>query len=90
MPAYTPPQQILFSPVTNFYKGKAIRQQLAAGETDIKIKKKELEQVDEKFDLAKKRVSLQEDAYKLNREKFENEVGKERASKAAFDLYEIT
>ncbi len=97
MPVYNPPDQILFSPVTNFYKGKAIRQQLAAGKIDLDLKKKKLKQADEKFDLEKKRVKLsekqvglQEEAYDLNREKFENEVGKDVASKASFDIYSIT
>jgi hypothetical protein len=38
MPAYNPPPQVLFSPVSNFYQGKAIRQQLAAGEQDQEFK----------------------------------------------------
>ena len=42
MPAYNPPDQILFSPVTNYYKGKAIRQQLEAGKVDLDLKKLEL------------------------------------------------
>ena len=38
MPTYRPPQQVLFSPVTSFYQGKAIRQQLKAGEQDAKLR----------------------------------------------------
>jgi hypothetical protein len=97
MPAYNPPPQVLFSPVTNYYQGKAIRQQLAAGEQDMAIKKKQMEQSDEKLDLERKRaelserqVKIQEESFDLNREKFENEVGKEAASRAAFDAYSIT
>ena len=38
MGAYNPPDQVLFSPVSNFYQGKAIRQQLATGEQDKEFK----------------------------------------------------
>lgn len=50
MPAYSPPEQILFSPVSNFYQGKAIRQQLAAGEQDKELKGLQI-------DLAKQEVA---------------------------------
>ncbi len=50
MPAYRPPQQILFSPVTNFYQGKAIRQQLAAGEQESELK-------DLQIDLTKQEIA---------------------------------
>jgi hypothetical protein len=38
MPAYNPPEQVLFSPVTNYYQGKAIRAQQKAAEQDAEIK----------------------------------------------------
>jgi hypothetical protein len=89
--------QVLFSPVSNYYQGKAIRQQLAAGELDMKTKEKNLELADKRISLEEERVKLSERQVKtseelldLNREKFENEVGKEAASKAAFDAYSIT
>ena len=47
------PQQVLAQPVTSYYKGKAIRQQLAQGE-------KELELMDEKHDFERRRVEVSE------------------------------
>ena len=35
--------QVLISPVSNFYQGKAIRQQLAAGEQDAELKGLQIE-----------------------------------------------
>lgn len=90
MAAYRPPEQLLFSPVSNFYKGKAIRAGLAADE-------RKLDQADERIELEKKRTDIserqakvQEDTLDLNRERFENDVGRDAASKAAFDAYSIT
>ena len=45
MPAYNPPPQVLFSPVTNYYQGKAIRQQLAAGEQDMELKQAQIDSI---------------------------------------------
>ena len=41
--------QVLFSPVTNYYQGKAIRQQLEEGELDIELKKQEVQELEELF-----------------------------------------
>ena len=70
MPAYRPPQQILFSPVSNFYKGKAIRQQLEAGEQDAELRDLQIEafkQEPSKDEEEKARLELEE--LRLNVEK---------------------
>ena len=66
MPAYTPPEQILISPVTSYYKGKAIRQQLAAAEQDAELKglqidlaKQEIKDAPSKREAAKRAALLQ-------------------------------
>jgi len=89
--------QVQFRPIQAYRQGKAIRQQLEEGEMDIALKKKTLEQADTKLDLEKKRVEiadkeskLREEQLDLSRDQFEAEVGKEVASKAAFDVYSIT
>jgi len=43
MPAYNPPPQVLFSPVTNHYQGKAIRAGLASQEQDAELKGLQIE-----------------------------------------------
>ena len=68
MPAYNPPPQVLFSPVSNFYQGKAIRQGLAAGEQDaelrglqIKATKQEIADAPSNREAAKQKALLQEE-----------------------------
>ena len=75
MGAYNPPDQVLFSPVSNFYQGKAIRQQLAAGEQDrefkdlqIKAAKTEMEQAPERWAMAKKEAESKQEAFDLSLE----------------------
>ena len=95
--------QVLVSPVTNYYKGKAIRQEQADKEQMSELRGLQIEGA--KRDLAdsgskeleKRRLALQEaqlafqnEQLDYGRTKFENEVGKEVASKAAFDVYSIT
>ena len=52
MPAYNPPPQVLFSPVSNFYQGKAIRQGLAAGEQDAELRDLQIEATQQEIDSA--------------------------------------
>ena len=89
--------QVLISPVSSYYQGKAIRQSLAEGEMDISLKKKTLEQADTKLDLEKKRVeqseeeiNLRKEAYAQARQQHEDEVGEKVAKKNAFDVWRIT
>ena len=72
MQAYTPPEQILISPVTSYYKGKAIRQQLAAAEQDAELKglqidlaKQEIKDAPSNRQMAKERAELERDNLKL-------------------------
>jgi hypothetical protein len=88
--------QVLISPVSNFYQGKAIRAGLREQELDIATKEKNLDLADKKMDLEKKRIAIAEnemklrnEQYDLNREKFEAEVGEEQAKKYAFHSYSI-
>ena len=57
MPAYNPPEQVLFSPVTNYYQGKAIRLQQ-------EMQQKELDSYDKKMELEERRVAAAEDQVK--------------------------
>ncbi len=89
--------QVLISPVSSYYEGKAKRASLAGAELDRERKQQEIDMAPDKLALEKERVALakqqvanQEVAYDLAREKFEMAVGKEFASKAAFDVYSIT
>ena len=43
MPAYNPPPQVLFSPVTNYYQGKAIRAGLEEQKVNTELKRKQSE-----------------------------------------------
>ena len=68
MAAYNPPQQILFSPVSNYYQGKAIRAGLAAQEQDAEFKdlqidlaEQELKDVPTKREAARKAALLQQE-----------------------------
>ena len=72
MPAYNPPPQVLFSPVSNYYQGKAIRQQLAAGEQDQELKglqmeqaKMEIAQAPERWAMAKKEAESKQESFDL-------------------------
>jgi hypothetical protein len=59
MPAYNPPQQVLFSPVTNYYQGKAIRLQQ-------EMQQKELDSYDKKMELEERRVAATEQNAQTN------------------------
>ena len=81
--------QVLFSPVSNYYRGKAIRTQQATAE-------KALGQMDDKLALEKRQVDLserrlenQEELLQLNIDKYEDDVGREKASSDSFDLWHI-
>jgi hypothetical protein len=80
MPAYNPPPQVLFSPVTNYYQGKAIRLQQ-------QMQQKELDSYDKKMELEERRVAAAEDQVNQRRLEFENAVGLQAAQKYAKDLY---
>jgi hypothetical protein len=86
--------QVLFSPVSNYYQGKAIRLALKNDELAAEIKEKQLEQADDKFDLETRRVESQEKQVKLQEEALdqailenEQKVGKEIAEEQALDLW---
>ena len=90
MGAYNPPDQVLFSPVSNYYKGKAIRQELASGELDNKIKqanldsapaaaaaaaRKEQREIDKETRLQEKAQREVDDAFSKGQEKELEQVG---------------
>ncbi len=76
MPAYRPPQQELFSPVTNFYKGKAIRQQLAAGEQEAEMRGLKIDLAKQEIaDAPSKREAAKEMAL-LNRDNIQSQIDK--------------
>ena len=57
--------QVLFSPVTEYYKGKAIRTQQAAAEQEMEIRQKTLEGMDDKAALEERRVAATEAQYRV-------------------------
>ena len=66
MPVYNPPPVVQFDPIGNYYKGKAMRQQLAAGEQDqefkglqIDLAKQELADAPSKREAAERAALLQ-------------------------------
>ena len=79
--------QVLVSPVTSYYQGKAIRAQLAESELDLKLKEKKLAQADDTLDVEKRRIAAQEEANKRLREDFEYRVGKDKAQVYAAEGY---
>ena len=88
--------QVLISPVSAYYEGKAKRASLAEAELDRERKQQQIDMAPDKLDLEKQRVELaeqqvknQETAYALAREKYEFEVGEKVAKRAAFDLSKI-
>ena len=73
MPAYNPPPQTLFSPVSNHYQGKAIRAGLAAQEQNAELRglqiestKQELANAPEKWAMAKQNAQSQQEAFDLS------------------------
>jgi hypothetical protein len=94
MAVFDPRQgQVLISPVTEFYKGKAIRQELANKELQHKKLEFEVENMDEMFQMqkdeaerAKRRVDLLEREVKLREDQFVAEVGEAQARAYAEDL----
>ena len=53
--------QVLISPVTNYYQGKAIRQAQEEKELDIELKKNEVKDAPSKREAAKRYALLQEE-----------------------------
>jgi ribosomal protein L7/L12 len=87
MPAYNPPQQVLFSPVTNYYQGKAIRLQQ-------EMQQKELDSYDKKMELEERRVAATEQNAQTNADilsqrvtEYEYRVGEEVSKRNAWDIY---
>jgi len=74
MAVYNPPQQILFDPLGYANKGKAIRQQLEAGEVDIALKKEELASAPAKRTAAARKEQRDIDAAERAREKADREI----------------
>ena len=69
MPAYNPPPQVLFSPVSNFYQGKAIRQGLAAGEQDAELKGLQIEAAKQEIANAPSERKAAEEMAAMDKEK---------------------
>lgn len=89
--------QILISPVSNHYQGKAIRSAQRKADIQNETAEAELENLPTKFDLDKRRmaaqerqVKAQEEGLALRREEFEREVGLDRAKEFAVDGFGIT
>ena len=75
MPAYNPPAQVLSSPVTNYYQGKAIRAGLASQEQDAEFKDLQIsaartaaEQAPERWAMAKDAAESKQEAFDLSLE----------------------
>ena len=91
MPATLPiPQQVLSQPVSNYYQGKAIRQQLAMGE-------KELEQADDLFEMKKQaanvdsqNLALRTAEFQLKAGEYVREVGEAQAKDEAQQILALT
>jgi len=84
MPAYNPPPQALFSPVSNFYQGKAIRQGLTAGEQDAELRdlqieatQQEIDSAPDKQDAANREEQRKIDAAKRAAQKLQMEIGQD-------------
>jgi hypothetical protein len=82
--------QVLIQPVTEFYRGKAIRQDIADKELDMEVKRKELDMMGERLDLEKRRVRAQEDqvanqeeTLRQRREEYAEKVGVRKAVEEA-------
>ena len=89
--------QVLISPVSNYYEGKAIRLGLQNRALANQGLEQEVDMADAKFDLESRRVAAyeqqattQEEGLKLRRKQFEQEVGKERAKEYAVEGFGIT
>jgi hypothetical protein len=87
MPAYNPPEQVLFSPVTNYYQGKAIRLQQ-------EMQQKELDSYDKKMEFDERRVAAAEQNAQTNEDilaqritEYEYKVGEETSKRNAWDIY---
>ena len=86
--------QVLFKPVTNYYEGKAKRQQLAANELKMKQLEFDVDTQEERFEFEKNRDQRAEEqnerAEKLaerQQKQFEMAVGEHQAKMYAEDLY---
>jgi hypothetical protein len=84
MPAYNPPPQVLFSPVTNYYQGKAIRLQQ-------QMQQKELDSYDKKMELDERRVAAAEQNAQTNEDilaqritEYEYKVGEETSKRILY------
>ena len=89
--------QVLFSPVTNYYQGKAIRLALKNDELAAEQKEKQLEQADAKFDLEGRRVAAQEKQVEtqeaaLDQKILEHEekIGAKRSEEQGRNFWHIT
>ena len=93
MPAYNPPPQTLFSPVSNYYQGKAIRQQLAAGEQEAELRQAELDSIPAQRQAAQRKAEIEENKEQRAQEKADREVaagiadGKEKELEAVGEVF---
>lgn len=90
MPAYNPPAQVLISPVSSMYEGKAIRQGLALNEAKLKTAQKSLDQMDDRLELDKKQVENQTANVEMRVKEYAAKVGAERALSEANQIIGIT
>lgn len=79
--------QILISPVTAAYKGKAIRQGLAKAEFDLSTQEERFGLEKKRVELAENELELRQDKANLLREDFEHRVGKDKAKTYATEGY---
>ena len=79
--------QIQAEPITNFYKGNAIRAQQRAAEIDNQMAQKELDAFDAREDRDERQLQVIEGRLRQNAKEFEHKVGQETAHRLAKDLY---
>jgi len=91
------PDQVLISPVSSYYQGKAIRQGQEANEVSIAAAKYDLETAPKKMKMAEdaaklqeREVKLREDQMALAQEELEAKIGVEAAQELAKEGYGIT
>lgn len=90
MPAYNPPPQVLISPVSSMYEGKAIRQGLAANDIKLKTAQKSLDQMDDRLALDKQQVDNQTANVEMRVKEYAQKVGVDRALSEANQIIGIT
>jgi hypothetical protein len=87
--------QVLPSPIRQYYRGKAIRQDLKDKEQMAELRQKQIDSFDDSADLEKRRVeiaekraALEEERFNLETKKWESTVGRDNAEALNAEAYE--